>query len=109
SKKIRYIICKNIFEYCGENVNIERGAWFGRGHKIRIGDNSGIGVNCRIHNNMFIGKNVMMGPKCYFLHSRHRYDRTDISMREQGHHKEAVEVIIEDDVWFGREVLVIGS
>lgn len=35
-KKFRYILCKNIFEYCGENVNIERGAWFGRGHTVRI-------------------------------------------------------------------------
>lgn len=31
SKSIRYYCCKHIFKTIGENVNIEKGAWFGRG------------------------------------------------------------------------------
>lgn len=61
--------CSHIFEYCGKNVNVEKGAKFGSGHKVRIGDNSGIGVNCVIPNGSHIGNNVMMGPNCY-IHSR---------------------------------------
>ncbi|MFV0176248.1 acyltransferase [Empedobacter falsenii] len=72
-------------------------------------DNSGIGINCRILNNTIIGKNVMMGPNCYFLESLHRFDRVDIPMCDQGSTHERSQVIIEDDVWFGREVMVIGS
>ncbi|MFN4364862.1 acyltransferase [Chryseobacterium hispalense] len=109
SKKIRYFLCRNIFKTCGVNVNVERGAWFGKGDKIEIGDNSGIGVNCRIHNNTIIGKDVMMGPECFFLESTHSYDRTDIPLRLQSRIKERVQVIIEDDVWIGREVLIIGN
>ena len=109
SKYIRHMLCKNIFEFCGNNVNVERMAWFGRGTKIKIGDNSGIGVNCKIHNNTIIGENVMMGPKCYFLKSGHKFERTDITLRAQGKVSESVNVVIEDDVWIGREVMIMGS
>lgn len=61
SKKIRYLVCKNIFKYCGKNVNIERLAFFAKGTNIRIGDNSGLGLNSRVHDNTILGKNVMMG------------------------------------------------
>lgn len=65
--KIRRFLCKRIFLRCGNNVNIERGAFFGSGINVEIGDNSGIGVNCTIPNNTIIGRNVMMGPNCYIL------------------------------------------
>lgn len=109
SKKARYEICKRIFKSCGSNVNIERMAWFGTGKDIQIGDNSGIGINAKIHNNTIIGNNVMMGPNCYMLESTHLFDRTDITMIEQGIKKERDQVIIEDDVWIGRDVMIIGS
>lgn len=109
SKQIRYWICKNIFKKCGKNVNIQRLAHFGRGQDIEIGDNSGIGIRCRIHNNTIIGDNVMMGPGCRFLESKHKFDRIDIPMSEQGKTKRRAQVIIGDDVWIGREVMIIGS
>lgn len=62
SKWIRYQLCRNIFAKCGKNVNVERGAFFGSGSLIEIGDNSGIGVNCHIPSNTKIGNNVMMTP-----------------------------------------------
>lgn len=109
SKKIRYSICKNIFLKCGKNVNIEKGAWFGKGNEIIIGDNSGIGKNCVIHNNTIIGENVMMGPNCFFIESKHVFDNTDIPMRLQGTVKTKCQVIIKDDVWIGRDVVIIGN
>lgn len=65
-------------------MNIERKAWFGKGLKIEIGDNSGIGINCRINNNTIIEKNVLMGPNCYMLESNHLFERTDIPIRDRG-------------------------
>jgi len=109
SKAIRYYLCKIIFKECGKNVNVERRAWFGTGKNIIIGDNSGIGVNARILNNTIIGKNVMMGPNCYILESTHVFDDPNIVMREQGRVQERIQVVIEDDVWIGRDVLIIGS
>jgi len=109
SKAIRFFLCKRIFKECGVNVNVERMAWFGSGENIIIGDNSGIGVNARILNNTLIGKNVMMGPNCYILESTHVFADVDIPMREQGRVHERIQVVIEDDVWIGRDVLIIGS
>ncbi|MGX1024408.1 maltose O-acetyltransferase [Psychroflexus sp. MBR-150] len=108
-KKFRYILCKNIFEYCGKNVNIQRMAFFGTGQHIRIGNHSGLGINCRVHNNTIIGNNVMMGPNCYMMANTHLFDRTDIPMRKQGRKPTQDQVIFGDDVWIGRDVMIIGS
>ena len=106
---IRYYICKHLFKSIGYNVNIERGAWFSTGEDIEIGNDSGIGINARIHKNTIIGNNVMMGPNCYFLEGSHNFDRVDIPMMRQGSQPFHDQVIIEDDVWIGRDVMVLGS
>lgn len=108
-QKIRYSICKRIFLKCGKNVNVERMAWFGKGNKLCIGDNSGIGKNAHILNNTIIGDNVMMAPNCYMLESLHEFSRTDIPMRWQGNKNKREQVIIGNDVWIGRDVMIIGS
>ena len=104
SKWLRYHLCRCIFVHCGTNVNIERLAWFGSGHNISIGNNSGLGVNCNIPSNIIIGDNVMMGPNCYILGSNHKFDRVDIPMNQQGMSIMS-QTIIENDVWIGRDVL----
>ena len=109
SLKLRRLCCRHLFKYMGNNVNIEHGAWFGSGKDVEIGNNSGIGINCHILNNTIIGNDVMMGPNCYMLESLHKYDRTDITMIEQGFGTERCQVIIGDDVWIGRDVMIIGS
>lgn len=106
SRLLRYWACRHIFEYCGKNVNVEKGAWFGRGTRIRIGDNSGMGINSVIPDGSIIGKDVMMAPNCY-IHSRnHAFGRTDIPMIQQGF-SEGKPIVIEDDVWIGRDVTIM--
>ena len=110
-KRSRRFLCKHIFLKIGRDTNIERMAWFGKGTGIELGDNSGIGINCHIHPNTKIGRDVMMGPNCYMLDSTHRFDRTDVSMLEQGLKtvEERCQVVIEDDVWIGRDVMIMSS
>lgn len=105
AKKIRYILCKNIFKKCGKNVNINRRAKFGNGYNIEIGDNSDLGINCIVPNNIIIGNDVMMAPNCFILPAMHNFGRTDIPMRAQGSYI-AGPTIIEDDVWIGRNVMM---
>ena len=107
----RRFLCRHIFKRMGQNVNIEKGAYFGKGTEIEVGDNSGLGINCRLHPNTIIGSNVMMGPQCYMLDNTHKFGRTDIPMIEQGLKStaERCRVVIEDDVWIGREVMIIGD
>lgn len=106
SFRLRYWACSHIFEYCGKGVNIEKGAWFGRGTRLRIGDHSGLGINCVIPDGSVIGNDVMMGPNCYIHGHNHAFDRTDIPMRKQGV-TSGKPVVIEDDVWIGRDVTIM--
>jgi len=104
SRILRYHCCRNIFQYCGKNVNIERKSWFGSGKKLVIGDNSGLGKNCVVPSNLVIGKDVMMGPNCFILAANHAIDSIEIPMIQQGHADPKI-TVIEDDVWIGRQVL----
>jgi maltose O-acetyltransferase len=38
AKKIRWFLCRHIFDEVGENVNIEKNVFFGGGKNIKIGD-----------------------------------------------------------------------
>lgn len=104
-RQVRGLLVRGIFAYCGKNVNIEYRANFGSGRGIHIGDNSGLGIRCRVPSNTQIGRNVMMGPNCVILPFNHRFDRKDIPMIEQGFGP-AQSTVIEDDVWIGRDVIM---
>lgn len=106
SKRLRYICGKQIFKTCGDNVNIERGASFGKGFDLVIGDNSGLGRYCHVPSNIKIGKDVMMAPNVFVFHLNHGFENTDIPMRAQGVTSKSA-VIIEDDVWIGRGVYIM--
>ena len=105
-RPVRRCIAKGLFKRSGENINIEKGAYFGDGSQIEIGDNSGIGVNCRVCGPVTIGDNVMMGPDVIILTERHKFDRLDIPMLEQGYDKPEP-VVIGDDVWIGTRVIIL--
>lgn len=98
-------LCQHIFKKCGKEINIERGAWFGSGIDIEIGDFSGIGRNAHIPNGTIIGNYVMMGPNVYILDVNHKHARTDIPMMFQGHDAKKT-TYIGNDVWIGRNVFM---
>jgi maltose O-acetyltransferase len=106
SKKCRALVCKQLFRSMGHNVNVEHGAYFGSGLLVEIGDNSGIGVRCRVPSNIRIGKDVMMGPDVLIIGRNHGFDDLSKPMRLQGY-KETPPVVIEDDVWLGARVIVL--
>lgn len=103
SRWLRALCCKVIFKKMGRRVNVERGAVFGCGFDIEIGDRSGIGINAHLPSDTIIGNNVNMGPQVFILGRNHRIDRTDITMQAQGYMPER-RTVIGDDVWIGRQV-----
>lgn len=105
TRKIRFAICRPIFDQCGDNVNIERGADFSTGGGILIGSDSGLGVDCTVHGPIRIGDNVMMGPDVTILTHTHNIERTDIPMGLQG--SIIKEVIIGNDVWIGMRSIIM--
>lgn len=106
SKSLRGIACNYIFESAGKNINIERGAFFGSGKRIQIGDNSGLGENCQAPDNIQIGRDVMMGPDVLIIGKNHKFEDLQTPMRLQGA-KDAPPVVIGDDVWIGARVIIL--
>lgn len=105
SRWVRYQLVRRMFRRCGRRVNVERRANFGSGRNISIGDDSGLGINCRINGPVAIGKHVMMGPDVHIIARRHRHARTDVPMAKQGY--ESAPVAIGDDVWIGARAIVL--
>lgn len=102
--KIRYFFTKRIIKNCGINVNIEQNVTFGE--ELEIGDNSTIGFNSDIYGPVVIGKDVLIGPEVVIYTNGHNFQRLDIPINQQGS-SEYKKVIIEDDVWIGRRVLIL--
>lgn len=105
-RRLRSFVGKYLFDKCGSNINIERGADFGKGNGIEIGDNSGLGINCYVRGPLIIGKDVMMGPDVMIFHGDHAMSRRDIPMRLQGD-SISKPVIIGDDVWIGARSIIL--
>ena len=108
-KKMRGIACKFIFRKSGNNINVERMAYFGTGKNIEIGSNSGIGIGAKIFGcdigEVIIGNNVMMSPDVVILTMGHKYDNIEIPMCNQGAFDTTV--VIDDDVWIGIKAIIL--
>lgn len=105
AKYIRRLCAVLMFEKCGKGVNIEHGAFLASGKGIEIGDNSGIGINCRITGPLSIGNDVMMAPGVNIVTQNHEISDTDIPMRLQTADKKKVTIC--DDVWIGVNALIL--
>jgi maltose O-acetyltransferase len=103
---VRRVVAAPVLASAGRDVNIEYGAYFGRGDQVHLGDRSGIGVNCRLHGPVRIGANVMMGPEVLIYARGHGIRSEDVSMIDQGF-EEAREVVIGDDVWLGARAIIL--
>ena len=105
-RMMRSSVGKHLFDKCGKDINIEKGADFGKGDGIQIGDNSGLGINCYVRGPLVIGRDVMMGPDVMIFHGDHEMSRRDIPMRLQGD-SESKQVVIGDDVWIGARGIIL--
>lgn len=104
AKKCRYFWAKRIIKKCGNDVNVERNAYFTP--DLIIGDNSGVGINCELYGEIRIGNDVMMGPEVIIYTSGHAYENKNIPMRLQGS-TNVNPVIIGNDVWIDRRVIIM--
>ncbi|MCR4437147.1 MAG: CatB-related O-acetyltransferase [Clostridiales bacterium] len=108
AKHIRAFLCRRIFRRAGKGINIERGAFFGSGRDIEIGDYSGLGLNCRVSGPLTIGDNVMMGPDVLIYTQNHNFGSTQIPMIKQGN-SERRKVTIGNDVWIAARVIILSG
>lgn len=105
-KRIRASLASSLLLEAGISINVEHGAYFGRGDQVRLGDRSGIGVNARIHGPVDIGSDVMMGPDVMIYARNHQFHDTAVPMIRQGF-AESKTVVIEDDVWIGARAVIL--
>lgn len=91
---------------CGQDVNVEHGAWFGSGKGVSLGDRSDIGMDALVIGPVQIGADVMMGPRCILLASNHETSSVDVPMNQQGF-RDDQPIIIEDDVWIGAGSVIL--
>lgn len=103
-KGLRATTARGFIQHCGKNVNIEHGAQISS--SLKIGDNSGVGIDCVCGGPLSIGNDVMMGPECVVFARNHEFADVEKPMREQGY-KESPECVIGDDVWIGRRVMIM--
>lgn len=81
--------------------------------RVNLGDGNGITIGhyCRINENVYIeggiiGNYVMIAPNVTIYSSSHIFERTDIPMVMQGQ-SEKVPSVIEDDVWIGKNAIIM--
>ncbi len=106
--KLRVWYFENVFsilESGGNESMIGPQVYISNGTKVSIGS------GCRINENVYIegaiiGKDVMIAPHVSILSRMHAFDRLDIPMTLQGYQPEKM-VMIKDDVWLGRNVVVL--
>nr|WP_197411258.1 acyltransferase [Colwellia sp. TT2012] len=95
----------NIMATGGNPAMIGGGVYIAKGKKVTFGS------GCRINENVYleqvtIGNDVLIAPNVSLLSRMHEFERTDIPMSLQGYRAEKA-VVIEDDVWLGRNVTVL--
>ena len=82
-----------------------------RGGRIRIGHNANLNFNVFIGasegGSIAIGNDALIGPNVVLRAADHRHDDPERPMLLQGH--EPGEIVIEDDVWLGANVVVLGG
>ncbi len=89
----------------GNASMIGNDVYIGRGNKVKFGS------GCRINENVYleqvdIGNDVLIAPNVSILSRMHEYSRIDIPISLQGYKKER-KVTIGDNVWLGRNVIVL--
>ena len=74
---------------------------------INIGDHDVIGFNCEIFSANFVtlGKNVQIAAYSYLNGGTHKFDRLDLSVREQ--ERSGRGIVVEDNVWLAANVKVL--
>lgn len=104
SKRVRAILFRQITKNQTDYINVNKKAFFSS--NVKLGYNSGIGINCYIQGPTIIGENVMIGPEVQIYTVNHKTDDLERPMCKQGS-EIAKQVTIGDDVWISSRVTVL--
>lgn len=106
AKRVRRWACSGLFDQAGDQINVEKGAWFGSGAGVRVGDRSGLGLDCIVTGTVTLGNDVMMGPRCTIVSRDHNITDLSVPMNQQGLTEDRP-ITVGDDVWIGANVTLL--
>ncbi len=107
-RRFRQMLCKMIFVSTGDWINIQRRVYFGR-NIVKIGHESGLGEGFHVQNSeLEIGDYVMTGPDVMVLGGGHVFKSKSQRIGSQGNLPKT-KLVIEDDVWIGARVTILGN
>ena len=106
---LRRFFYKPFFKSFGKNIQIRDGVTIKYPSEMMWGDNLKIGQHCFFvgKGGLNIGNNCMIGAGTKIITSNHNFEDVEKPMAEQGLAFEAI--VIEEDVWFGFDVKVLGG
>ena len=103
--------------HLSDGVTVGRGAcirpssYYGGslGAGLNVGEGSSIGAYCWIGASgmVTIGAQVMLGPRVVIIPENHKFDDTQIRIKDQG--VECGPVVIEDDCWIGTNATILAG
>jgi acetyltransferase-like isoleucine patch superfamily enzyme len=94
-----------IMKVGGNSAMVGSNVYLGKANKITFG--SGCRINEKVYlEEVTIGNDVLIAPNVSILSRMHEFSRTDIPITQQGYKKEKM-VTIGNDVWLGRNVVVM--
>jgi len=95
------------FAAAGTNLLIQEGVRYRGVHKIRVGDDCGLGVDSFLQasGGITLGNRVLLGPGVRIWSVNHVTSDPDRPISEQGYERD--EVVIEDDCWLGMSVIIL--
>lgn len=102
----RGLFYKMLFSASGKKLIIYPNVYIIFSHKISVGDRVAINVGTYLEGRggIKMGNNILIGPNVVFATAGHGNSRTDIPMFQQP--VTLGEIVIEDDVWIGANVVI---
>lgn len=91
----------------GDNVEFKYSCHLEVREGITIGSNTHFAPFCVLYGPLEIGNNCAFAAHCTFAAVGHGYEQTDVPMVQQP--PTAKKIIVEDDVWFGANCVVVGG
>lgn len=107
--KIRSFFYRPFFKSFGKNVQIRDGVTIKYPSEIEFGNNIKVGQHCFFvgKGGLKIGDNCLIGAGTKIITSNHNYEDLEKPILNQGLSFKSV--VVEDDVWFGFDVKVLGG
>lgn len=106
---LRRLFYRPFFKSFGKNIQIRDGVTIKYPSEIELGNNIKIGQNCFFvgKGGLKIGNNNLIGAGTKIITSNHNFEDIEKPISNQGLSFEPI--LIEEDVWFGFDVKVLGG